>query len=106
MSNVNNILNQQHILQKMFKNCIEKSNKKEIFTTNQYLSKDPKDLSQFFKEEGNKYYLQKEYDIALIYFNKAIEHEPDNKIYYSNRAACYLAKGSYRLALRDALKCI
>lgn len=48
----------------------------------------------------------KDYEVALFYFTKAIELDGDNKIFFSNRCACYLAKGVYKLALKDAMKCI
>jgi tetratricopeptide (TPR) repeat protein len=50
----------------------------------EYISKNPKELSEHFKDEGNKFYTKKEYDIAIIYFNKAIEMDPNNKIFYAN----------------------
>lgn len=58
----------------------------------EYISKDPIELSLFFKvmilliskDEGNKFYLKKDYDIAIIYFTKAIEMDSKNKFFYSN----------------------
>jgi DnaJ family protein C protein 7 len=42
----------------------------------------------------------------MIYFSKAIESDVNNKNFYANRSACYIAKGLYKLALKDALKSI
>ncbi len=51
----------------------------------EYISKNPKELSNYFKDEGNKFYNRRDYEVAIIYFNKAIEMDPDNKIFYCNR---------------------
>jgi DnaJ family protein C protein 7 len=50
----------------------------------EYISKNPKELASHFKEEGNNFFTKKDYDIATIYFTKAIELDPDNSIYYAN----------------------
>jgi hypothetical protein len=53
-------------------------------TNRDYISKDPKELSVHFKEEGNKFFMRKDYEIATIYFTKAIELDTQNKIFYAN----------------------
>jgi histone-lysine N-methyltransferase SETD3 len=72
----------------------------------EYISKNPNELAQFFKEEGNRFFFKRQFDVALIYFTKALEYEPENKIFYSNRSACHLAKGNYKMALKDAERSI
>lgn len=51
----------------------------------EYISKNPKELSTHFKEEGNRFFNKKDYEIATIYFTKAIELDPENKIFFANR---------------------
>jgi len=70
------------------------------------LSKNKKELAIYYKDEGNKFFFRKEYEIANLYFSKAIENDNTEKFFYSNRAACQLGLGNYKLALNDALKCI
>jgi tetratricopeptide (TPR) repeat protein len=79
----------------------------------EYISFNPKELSEHFKEEGNKFFFKKAYDIASIYFTKAIDMDPQNSLFYANSivlinlgSACYLARGLYNQALKDSLKCI
>jgi hypothetical protein len=50
----------------------------------EYISKNPKELSEYFKEEGNRFFIKQEFDIAGLYFNKAIEMDPSNKVFYAN----------------------
>lgn len=70
------------------------------------LTKNKKELAIYYKDEGNKFFLRREYDIAIVYFSKAIENDDEDKLYFSNRAACHLAKGNFKLALNDSMKCI
>jgi tetratricopeptide (TPR) repeat protein len=46
------------------------------------------------------------YDIAINYYTRNINNNKDNTNYLIKRAICYLAKGYYTLALKDALKTI
>ena len=46
------------------------------------------------------------YDIAINYYSKGITNDKKNPNYLIKRAICYLAKGFYTLALKDALKSI
>ena len=46
------------------------------------------------------------YDIAISYYTKNINNNKENTIFLIKRAICYLAKGYYTLALKDALKSI
>jgi stress-induced-phosphoprotein 1 len=44
--------------------------------------------------------------VAIKYYSKAIDAQPENDTYYSNRSAAYLKKGDFEAALKDASKCI
>ena len=46
------------------------------------------------------------YDIAINYYSKNINNDKNNTTFLIKRAICYLAKGYYNLALKDALQTI
>lgn len=61
------------------------------------------------KAKGNEAFAKGEYDVAIDRYTEAIELEPENKVYYSNRSAALVAFGSKATQLRaleDADKCI
>lgn len=60
-----------------------------------------------FKAEGNRLLADKKLVEAVEMYTRAIELDPDNAVYFSNRSAAYLAMGDARgKALKDAEKCI
>ncbi|CAM9370835.1 unnamed protein product [Chrysoparadoxa australica] len=59
-----------------------------------------------FKAKGNAALQAKDYDEAIAHYTKAIELEPSNHVFYSNRSAAYLSKGDAQAALSDADLCI
>lgn len=60
-----------------------------------------------FKAEGNRLLAAKDLAQAVEMYSRAIDLDPDNAVYYSNRSAAYLAMGDARgKALRDAERCI
>ena len=56
------------------------------------------------KEKNNM--LSNNYDIAINYYTRHINNNKESTTYLIKRAICYLAKGYYTLALKDALKTI
>jgi len=58
------------------------------------------------KNNGNKCFKQKKYIEAIKHFSEAIELQPENEAFYSNRSAAYLKNGDLAEALTDAEKCI
>ena len=56
------------------------------------------------KEKNN--IINNNYDLAIDYYTKSINDNKENVIHLIKRAICYLAKGYYSLALKDALKTI
>ena len=56
--------------------------------------------------EKDKITSLRNYDIAINYYSKGITNDKKNPNYLIKRAICYLAKGFYTLALKDALKSI
>ena len=59
-----------------------------------------------FKEQGNKYLTAGDYDKAIEAYSKAIEVDPSDHIFFSNRSAAHLSKGDAHAALLDGEKCI
>lgn len=56
-----------------------------------------------YKQTGNKFFKQKEYIKAIEQYTKAIECEPENATFLSNRAAAYMSAGKFKLALDDCV---
>ena len=63
-------------------------------------------MAEKAKAEGNEAFQNKEYDLAIAAFSRAIESDPTNHVLYSNRSGAHAAKGEYKEALLDANKCI
>ncbi|KAG0128222.1 hypothetical protein HOY82DRAFT_622579 [Tuber indicum] len=57
-----------------------------------------------YKQAGNKFFKQKEYGRAVEQYSKAIEKEPENATFLSNRAAAYMSAGNFNLALDDCVQ--
>jgi len=55
-----------------------------------------------WKEKGNNYLKNREYNEALNCYNEAVSLEPNNHIHFSNRSACYFNLSNYLKALEDA----
>lgn len=63
--------------------------------------------AEVFKVEGNKLLAEKKFADAVEMYTRAIELDPDNAVYFSNRSAAFLAMGDARgKALKDAERCI
>jgi len=58
------------------------------------------------KELGNKAFAAKEYKEAISYYTEAIQLDPKNHIYYSNRSACYVSLEQWAEAAFDAKECL
>lgn len=63
----------------------------------QVLSQD----AEHHKQTGNKYFKAREYAKAIEEYTKAIELEPRNPTFLSNRAAAYMSDNKYLFALDD-----
>jgi len=55
------------------------------------------------KTKGNQHYSSKKWEEAITFYTEAIELNPADATYYSNRSACYMALQKYDEALFDAL---
>lgn len=54
-----------------------------------------------FKGEGNKLFGQKKYQPAVEKYGIAIEYDPTDPVFYTNRAACYTELKKYDEAISD-----
>ncbi|CAK6956657.1 dnaJ homolog subfamily C member 7-like [Scomber scombrus] len=59
-----------------------------------------------FKEQGNAFYIKKEYSEAFNYYTKAIDASPKNASYYGNRAATLMMLCRFREALEDSQQAV
>lgn len=59
-----------------------------------------------YKNLGNECFSAKKYEEAIQHFTKAIELNPNDHVFYSNRSACYASLEEYEKALEDADKCV
>lgn len=59
-----------------------------------------------FKEIGNRHLQAKEFDEAIKAYTEAINLDPNDHVFFSNRSAAYLSKGDAASALVDAERCI
>ncbi|CAF4835372.1 unnamed protein product [Rotaria sp. Silwood1] len=58
------------------------------------------------KMKGNEAYKQKDFETALNYYNKAMELDPNNMIYYTNRAAVYFEQQRWNDCIKECEKAI
>jgi len=56
------------------------------------------------KEKGNQYFTKKDYKNAITHYSKAIELDPNEYTFYTNRAASYQSMENWQAALKDANK--
>jgi len=58
------------------------------------------------KAAGNKAFTEQRFDDAISEFSQAIDLDPSNHVYYSNRSGAYASLKQYDAALNDANKTI
>jgi tetratricopeptide (TPR) repeat protein len=58
------------------------------------------------KDEGNKAFQNGNTQSAINFFSQAIDLDPDNHVFYSNRSAAFMKNDSISKALKDAEKCV
>lgn len=58
------------------------------------------------KAEGNEYFKNQKYDNAIKSYTEAIDLDPSNHVYFSNRSAAYLGKNMYQEACADGEECV
>lgn len=65
-----------------------------------------KKLSNQYKVLGNDLLKENKYDEAILKYNRAIELDPTNHIFYSNRAQLNIKLENYGLSIQDCTKSI
>ncbi|KAJ6501633.1 putative stress-induced protein STI1 [Mycena vitilis] len=70
------------------------------------ISPEDKAQAEKFKQSGNSLMSSKQYEKAIESYTQAIDKDPTNPIYYSNRAAAYSSKGDHLSAVNDAEQAI
>ena len=58
--------------------------------------------AEAYKAAGNKFFRMQAYDQAIEEYSKAVEADPQNSTYLSNRSAALMSAHRYIDALRDA----
>ena len=58
------------------------------------------------KELGNNQFKNKNYSLAIDYYNRGIEINPMEPALYANRATCYKILGKYKESVRDYQKAV
>ncbi|XP_054569513.1 E3 ubiquitin-protein ligase TTC3 isoform X4 [Eptesicus fuscus] len=61
---------------------------------------------ELMKMKGNEEFSKERFDLAIIYYSRAIEYSPENHHLYGNRALCFLRTGQFRNALGDGKRAI
>lgn len=59
-----------------------------------------------FKEAGNNFLKNKQFDEAIKAYTEAINLDPTDHVFFSNRSAAYLSKGDAQNALNDGQRCV
>jgi len=65
-----------------------------------------KQKAEEWKAKGNKEYANGNFTEAVKSYSKAIDEDPNNHLYYSNRSAAYAGLLNWEKALSDGSKCI
>ncbi|CAO2632456.1 E3 ubiquitin-protein ligase TTC3 [Lemmus lemmus] len=61
---------------------------------------------ELMKMRGNEEFSKQRFDVAVIFYTRAIEYRPENHLLYGNRALCFLRMGQFRNALSDGKRAI
>jgi tetratricopeptide (TPR) repeat protein len=67
---------------------------------------DYRSLAEELKDRGNACFTAGDIEQAVNLYSQAIDIDPDNCVYYSNRSAAYMKADSKSKALKDAEKCL
>eukprot|EP00928_Gymnodinium_smaydae_P024349 TRINITY_DN19722_c0_g1_i1.p1 TRINITY_DN19722_c0_g1~~TRINITY_DN19722_c0_g1_i1.p1 ORF type:complete len:418 (+),score=109.73 TRINITY_DN19722_c0_g1_i1:52-1305(+) len=58
------------------------------------------------KAKGNAAFSSKKWKEACEFYTKALEQDPFDHVFYSNRSACYAESEEFEKALKDANRCV
>eukprot|EP00933_Yihiella_yeosuensis_P042745 TRINITY_DN3741_c2_g1_i1.p1 TRINITY_DN3741_c2_g1~~TRINITY_DN3741_c2_g1_i1.p1 ORF type:complete len:587 (+),score=204.88 TRINITY_DN3741_c2_g1_i1:96-1856(+) len=62
--------------------------------------------AQECKAKGNTAFQTKDFKEAIKHFTEAIENDPTDHVFFSNRSACYSSLDQYEKALEDGKQCV
>ncbi|XP_044226029.1 E3 ubiquitin-protein ligase TTC3-like isoform X3 [Thunnus albacares] len=85
-----------HYIQEMGTNMERTMMTLRAQTNDGYIAK-----SEDMKKKGNESFQKNQYEEAVKFYSKAIEHYPDNHKLYGNRALCYIRSKKYLKAVGD-----
>lgn len=74
-----------------------------ILTKKSSITEESKAAAAELKIKGNCLFVKKEWENAISLYSQAIEHNPADETFYSNRSACYMSLKKYESALYDAI---
>ncbi|XP_063819289.1 small glutamine-rich tetratricopeptide repeat-containing protein beta isoform X1 [Pseudophryne corroboree] len=82
--------------------------KKDELTPIEFPSSSPADIekAEQLKDEGNNYMKEQSYQAAVDCYSQAVELDPNNAVYYCNRAAAHSQLGRHSDAITDCEKAI
>ncbi|PWN32588.1 TPR-like protein [Meira miltonrushii] len=66
----------------------------------------PKEAPKPKKAKGNALYMKRQFDEAIVHYQKAWELNPKDITYLNNLAACYFEKGDYQESIKQCEKAI
>ncbi|CAO3691886.1 unnamed protein product [Umbelopsis ramanniana] len=85
-----------------------KSNKKQPLPSlllpplHKEVSEDDKKTAEDLKVQGNRKVAERNYPEAIRLYSEAISHNPNNAVFYGNRAAAYSQQGNHEQAIEDS----
>ena len=90
-----------------FRTCLQ-TLREEGYETNETQDREMRNTTaaQSRKAEGNAAYAAKKWQEGVDAYTKALEWDPLDHVFYSNRAACYAELDEFEKALKDAERCI
>ena len=94
------------------KYCSSKNNFIWILFTSKLVMIEEEDLEEYKyqanlkKDAGNVAFEDGNTELSISLFTQAIDIDPDNVVFYSNRSAAYMKVDSVSKALHDAEKCV
>jgi len=65
-----------------------------------------RDLALAAKDRGNVDFKASRFHEAIDHFSEAIELDPTDHVFFSNRSACYASIAQYNEALQDSTECV
>mmetsp|Transcript_4245 Transcript_4245/g.12399 ORF Transcript_4245/g.12399 Transcript_4245/m.12399 type:complete len:578 (-) Transcript_4245:401-2134(-) len=65
-----------------------------------------KEKAQEAKAKGNAAFQAKSYEEAIRHFTEAIQFDPSDHVFFSNRSACFASLEQYEKALEDGAQCV